>query len=444
MLPFLRPRKIGTHIPKEKNTEDDETVTMPVPSKIILPMSQHIGNPAKPVVKEGDFVRVGTLIGEGQGRLSSHIHSGVSGHVESISQIRLPRGVFDAVTILSNGKQTNDFNIEVPEVYDYPSFITALSKSGIVGHGGAGYPTHAKLSNKHPKTLHTLCVNCAECEPFITVDNRTLVEDTSDITKGILAIMEYLDLENCYIAIESRNYDTIEIMEDEIEELEDNDEDFPYAMQVVKLPNHYPHGADRIIVRQCTGITMASHTAPSDYGIIVQNVSTVAEIARYLETGMPMVKRRVTVDGDVVSESNNVMTIVGTPLEELFEFCGGFLEEPEKVLYNGPMMGVAVADLNLPTLKNINAALAFSEDYAEMPKMSHCIHCGCCTRVCPMGLSPKELAQASHNRDSKTLIALSAPICFSCGTCSFVCPAKRPISQEIAVGKRFLRGIINE
>ena len=211
------------------------------------------------------------------------------------------------------------------------------------------------------------------------------------------------------------------------------------GIEVKQLPCRYPQGAEKVLIENCTGREVPFPGLPSDVGVVVMNVTSVAFVGKYLETGMPLVTKRLTVDGDVIKEPKNVEVIIGTPVQELMDFCGGFTEEPGKVLYGGPMMGTCVADLSQPVLKNNNAVLAFSKKWATVPKATNCIHCGRCTNACPLGLSAKESVQAYNDGNVELLVELNADLCMSCGTCSFVCPAKRPLAPSIALAKIMMK-----
>ena len=213
----------------------------------------------------------------------------------------------------------------------------------------------------------------------------------------------------------------------------------PAGVEVKELPCRYPQGAEKVLIENCTGREVPFPGLPSDVGVIVMNVTSVAFVGKYLATGMPLTTKRLTVDGDIVKEPKNVEVVIGTPVRELIDFCGGFTDEPGKVLYGGPMMGTCIADLDQPVLKNNNAVLAFSRKASQTPKMSNCIHCGRCANACPLGLSAKEIVQAYNNGDVDLLVQLNADLCMSCGTCSFVCPAKRPLAPSIALAKIMMK-----
>ncbi|MFI3253727.1 MAG: electron transport complex subunit RsxC [Eubacteriales bacterium] len=438
MLKFLKRSSLGADVPHEKRTSKLETVKMPLPSKIVLSMNQHIGAPATPAVKKGDKVHVGSVVGDAGGFVSMDIHSGVSGTVDSITTIVGGNGAKQqAVVIIPDGEQTVDPAIAPPEITDMKSFTDAVRSSGLVGLGGAGFPSTVKLCPQNLAEVNTLCVNGAECEPYITSDNRCFIEDANHVINGIQTIMKHLMMTECYIGIEENKPEAIKRMELAVSELAKSGDNTKIIVK--KLPCRYPQGAEKVLVEMCTGREVPFPGLPSDVGVMVMNVTTIAFISKYLETGMPLTTKRLTVDGDIVKNPQNVEVIIGTPLEELFEFCGGFTAEVGKVLYGGPMMGMCVADLSQPVLKNNNAILAFSREMAMPKKKTNCIHCGKCTNACPLGLSAKEIVEGYNAHDVDLLKELTTDLCMSCGTCSFVCPAKRPLCPSIALAKIMMK-----
>ena len=428
---FKRAAK-GARLAHNKNTQNIATVDLPVPEKILLPMQQHIGGTAVPMVKKGDKVCVGTLIGRAEGYISAPIHSGVSGTVTDIRPIQISNGAWvPAVEITSDGEQTVDPAIAPPKVNDYESFTTAIRNSGLVGLGGAGFPTAVKLTMKDLSVIDTLIVNGAECEPYITADNREFIENPQDIIDGILAVKKWLAIKNVVIAIERNKPEAMDVMFS----LSKGDP----SIKVKPLPTIYPQGAEKILIESCLGREVPRGGLPSDVGCIVMNVSSVAFVANYLRTGMPLVSRRLTVDGSAVVEPRNLRVIVGTPIKEVLDYCGGLKEDVGEVITGGPMMGVSVADLSFPILKQNNAVLAFSRAEAQLPAAGECIHCGRCIETCPMGLSPVIIAKAYNAKNTAELGRLMVDLCMECGSCSYVCPAKRPVTDTMRLAKAMLR-----
>ena len=426
----------GAHVPHNKNTENLETVKMPVPAKVYIPMSQHIGAPAKVVVKKGDAVKVGTVVGEAGGFISAPVHSSVSGKVVAVEETLFSNGQkVQTVVIETDGEQTVCDCVKAPEVTDHASFVAAIKASGLVGLGGAGFPTGVKLDPQNLSEVNTLCINAAECEPFITADYREMMECGEDVVEGAQLVKKYLDLSKVIIGIEKNKPAAIAKMKELCKGLE--------GFTVCELPSVYPQGAEKTLIESATGLEVPQGALPSAVGCIVMNVASVGFVARYMRTGMPLVSKRLTVDGDAVAEPKNVEVVIGTPTKEVIEFCGGYKEEPGKIISGGPMMGAAVMNDELPVMKQNNAILVFGKEAAKLPKASACIRCGRCVEACPMGLSPVEIALALNSKDADEIKALYVDLCMACGSCSFVCPAKRPVAQTMAEAKDFVRKAAN-
>ena len=422
----------GAHVPHNKNTENLETVKMPVPAKVYISMSQHIGAPAKAVVAKGDEVKVGSVVGEASGFISACIHSSVSGKVVSIEETLFPNGQkVQTVVVETDGLQTVSEDVKAPEVCDHASFVAAVKASGLVGLGGAGFPTSVKLAPKNLDEVDTLVINAAECEPYITADYREMMECGEDVVEGAKLVKGYLNLSKVIIGIEKNKPAAIAKMKELTQGLD--------GFTVSELPSVYPQGAEKVLIEQTTGKEVPRGELPSAVGVIVMNVASVGFVARYLKTGMPLVTKRITVDGDAVAQPKNIEVAIGTQIKDIIEFCGGYSQEPGKVIMGGPMMGTSVFDDASPIIKQNNAILAFGKEKALLPPVSPCIRCGRCISACPMGLSPVEIAISLSLKDSEEIGALMADLCMECGSCSFVCPAKRPVAQTMKEAKEFLR-----
>ncbi len=420
----------GTHVPHRKHT-GLSPVIMSTPKTVTIPTVMHIGAPAKVVVKVGNHVDIGTLIAEQNGFVSSPIFSSVSGTVAAIEDILLSNGkTAPAVKIDTDGLSTIAETVKVPVIENKEDLIEAIKNSGIVGLGGAGFPTYVKFSVKEPHKITNLIINGAECEPYITSDSVTMVQCVEEIAYAIKILDKCFGFEKVVIGIEKNKPEAINNMKALAAENE--------KIHVDVLPTLYPQGAEKVLVYHTTGKQIGDGKLPIDVGCVVCNITTVAAIGKYLKTGMPLVEKCVTVDG-VVKKPQNVIVPIGTAIKDVFEFCGGFSEEPKKVLFGGPMMGIAASDLNAPIIKNTNAILAFGNKMAKLPKSSACIRCGACANHCPFGINPTIIAKAFKAGDIETLKVCGTTLCMECGCCSFVCPAKRPIVQNNRLAKAALR-----
>lgn len=428
----------GAPVPHRKNTAKCATVEMPVPAVATFVMQQHIGAPCSPVVKAGDQVYVGTVIGDSDKAVSAPIHSSVSGKVKKIDSVLMPNGAkVPAVVIESDGEQTVDPSIEPPVVENEQDFIKAIRQSGLVGLGGAGFPASIKLSPSPEvkEKIDTLLINAAECEPYITSDVREILENHDDILEGVYRVSELLGVERTVIGIEDNKPEAIRIMT----EIAAKDDLCGDKVTIKVLPSRYPQGAEKVLISQCTGREVPPGKLPSDVGVVVMNVTSIAFLARYMRTGMPLVSKRVTVDGSAVAEPKNVSVLIGTPIKEVMEFCGGYKETPAKLLCGGPMMGTALATDEFPVIKQNNAFLAFNKKDAKLMEPSECIRCGRCVNACPMNLMPTVLEQNTRIGNIEALKNYNLLSCMECGCCSFVCPASRPLVQSMRVGKVLLR-----
>ena len=313
-------------------------------------------------------------------------------------------------------------------------FIAAVRESGVVGLGGASFPTHIKLNPKNLDEVDTLIVNAAECEPFITSDHRLMLENTEDILDGMMDIMKYLELQKGYIGVEENKPDAIEALNKAIAARGKSD-----VIKVEVLRARYPQGAERVMVYEVTGKTLDAGMLPAQVGVILSNVTTIAFIGQYMRTGKPLTKKRVTIDGNAVAEPKNILVPIGARIADVIAACGGYKAEPKKILMGGLMMGRAVYSDEFPIIKNNNAILVFDGPQALIPEETGCIKCGICTRACPFNLLPVSMVAAYEKRDIEKLEALKVMQCMECGSCSYVCPARRPLSFTHKLAKGFLK-----
>ena len=423
----------GVKVPHSKNTAEMETVKMPVPDKVVIPMKQHIGRECTPTVKLTDLVKVGQIIGDTDAFIGAPIHSSVSGKVTKIDEIIGTDGnPIKAVEITTDKLQEIDESVKVPEVTDLQSFAAAIRASGLVGLGGAGFPTHVKLMPKNLDEVTTLLVNGAECEPYITADNRAMLEDTDDIVEGIKLVKKYMNLSTVIIGIEDNKPQAIAKLQAAVADIE--------GASVKALKAQYPQGGEKVLIYECTGKIVPEGKLPSDVGCVVMNVSSIAFVAKYMRTGMPLITKRLTVDGDAIAEPKNVEVAIGTSFSDVIDFCGGFKTEPKKIIMGGPMMGFAVPTINYPVLKNNNAILAFSAAKtaeAEKPE-TPCIRCARCVNACPFSLMPAAIEKAYKAGNVDALKALKVNLCMECGCCAYVCPAKRNLVSVNRLAKKMI------
>ncbi len=426
----------NTHIPHHKNTAEMPGVRMTPPKEVLLLAAQHIGAPATPIVKPGEEVKVGQKIAEASGFVSSPVFSSVSGKVAKLDTfLRADGNIVPAIRITSDGLMTPVEGLTPPEVTDLDSLVLAIRESGIVGLGGAGFPTAVKFAGAKNGNIDTVIINGAECEPFITCDTRTMLDEAALIQEGISLLKTCLPTVKKYIfGIESNKPLCIENMK----KIFSSDE----AVAVHALPDAYPQGAEKVLIYNTTRRVVPEGKLPGDVGVIVINVTTLAEIARYVKTGMPLVERCITVDGSAVASPQNLIVPIGTSLGEIIDFVG-LKGEIGKVILGGPMMGTPACNMTDPTTKTTGGitVLTVSDSLAKAP--TACIHCGRCVAACPMGLNPTAFAGAleleskedrlSRLQDNKILL------CIECGCCSYVCPANRPLIQNNRLAKGEVR-----
>ena len=421
----------GVHVPHRKNTANTTAVKIETPSMVTIPMSMHIGKPAVPTVKVGDEVKVGSLIAEQDGFISSPIYSSVSGKVKKISDVLLSNGSKTlAVTIESDGLMTVDESLAPPTIDSRESMIDAIKKSGIVGLGGAGFPTYVKFSVE-PEKIEELIINSAECEPYITSDTNTMITRSDDMAYGIELIKKHFNIKKVIIGIESNKKTAINSMN----ALAKADNDITVRI----LPSVYPQGGEKVLVYHTTGKVIPVGKLPIDVGCIVCNCTTVAAIGSYAKTGIPLVSKCVTVDGGAIKNPMNVIAPIGTSISDLINFCGGLTTAPEKIVYGGPMMGITVPDMSAPILKNTNAILALTQKELNTADTTACIRCGSCLNTCPFGINPQGIASAFERKDFEEIEKLGINLCMECGCCSFVCPAHIPLVQKNKLAKLALK-----
>ena len=425
--------KLGSvNVPHRKNTPAMAAVRMPAPKTVTIPLSMHIGSAAVATVKPLDRVAVGDLIGKADSYMCSPVYSSVSGTVKKIDKITDSSGrQVDAVIIESDGMMSVSESVKPVSVTNREEFINAVKDSGVVGLGGAGFPTAVKLDVKDPSKIKAVIVNGAECEPYITSDTRTMLDDAELIRDGIALLEKYLGVKKVVIGIERNKPQCIAKMKEVMSE--------DPAVSVISLPATYPQGAEKVLIYNVLGQTVPEGGLPIDVGAIVINCTTVAAIAGYIQTGMPLVEKCVTVDGSAVSQPKNVIAPIGASVKDVFDFCGGFKSEPAKVFYGGPMMGIALSDLDAPILKNTNAVIAMDKRDAAAKENTPCINCARCVDHCPIRLSPVAISKALARNDIESLKELKVNLCMECGCCSYICPTGQPLVQRNRIAKQLIK-----
>ena len=415
----------GIYVPHNKNTASDVPRAMATPPQVRIPMKMHAGAPAAPVVNIGKTVKIGERIGDAfKGKVSSPVHASISGKVKSIDHVNPITGEEEvSVVIIADEEQSMYEGIVPPVVTNTQEFLKAVENSGVVGLGGAGYPTAPKLTLRDGIEIDYILVNGAECEPYITSDTRAMIDNTNDVFEGCVLMKKYINPKQVIICIEDNKPEAI----GKLEELSENAE----GISVHVLPSSYPQGERKVLVYNVTGRIVPEGARLPDVGCIVLNCTTVAVFAHYIRTGMPLTHRIVTVDGSAVVAPQNVIAPIGTPIKHIFDHCGGLKEDLGKIIMGGPMMGLAVPTTDMPLLKYNNALLAFNKKDSQPPIESPCIKCGRCIEKCPINLMPSHIEDAYERGDIQMLTKLKVGMCVECGCCAYLCPSKRPLAQAI-------------
>ena len=423
-------------LPHHKSTAAMAAEKIAPPKEVLLPMNMHSGHDAEPVVEVGEHVLVGQLVAREEGRNSSPVYASISGTVAAIEDYTSETGrATKAIRITGDGKMEVSPEVKPPEIHDLDSFLAAVRASGIVGLGGAAFPLWAKLDAIRRGPINTVLVNGAECEPFITSDHRTMVDHSDLIVEGVALLKKYLGSEKFIIGIENNKPDAIA----QLEKAFAGDP----SVEVKALTSVYPQGAKQVLLYNAAGLVVGEGQRLASLGYIIINVTSLAKMAEYVKTGMPLVERCVTVDGSAVKEPKNLLVPVGTRVSCLIENAGGFSSEPGKVLFGGPMMGHAAYSLEQPVVKATNAVLAFNKADSIALEPTACIHCGRCVENCPLSLNPTAYAKALEIDDEAERFAVlekeKVSLCMECGSCSYVCPARRPLVQYNHKAKGFVR-----
>ncbi|OQA90881.1 MAG: Electron transport complex protein RnfC [Elusimicrobia bacterium ADurb.Bin231] len=420
--------KGGIHPRDKKDCRFDKIQTIPLPKRIFLPLRQHTGSQAVPLVKAGDLVAVGQMVASASGFISANIHSPVSGKVVSIEKILHPCGFgVDTIVIDSDGKHdTTQFQSVSPEDLSIEQLLDTIKNAGITGLGGGCFPTHVKLSPPKEKKVESMILNGCECEPYLSCDHRVMLEEPKKVLEGLRIMMKVLAVNNAFIAVEDNKKDAIEVLRKSL----GTDKD----IIVVKLRTRYPQGAEKQLIKTISGREVPSGGLPVDAGFVVHNVQTAVAVGDAVYRGKPLYERVVTVAG-CVRNPGNYRVLIGTPISDVIAACGGIFGEVKKIVLGGPMMGVGIHSLDVPVVKGVSGILVLGNATAKTYEPSSCIRCGRCVSVCPMGLVPMMLSRLAEKGMGGELKDYSIFDCIECGCCAYECPAKINLVQNIKTGK---------
>ena len=415
----------GIHPYDGKDLSKDKPIQDVLPKgEMVYPLSQHIGAPAKPIVAKGDRVLAGQKIAESGGFVSAPIYASVSGTVKTIETRRVVTGdLIQSIVIDNDGLyESEEFHPYAPvDKLQKEEIIDIVKEAGIVGMGGAGFPTHVKLSPKDPDKIEYVIANCAECEPYLTSDYRRMMEEPDKLIGGLKIMLKLFDNAHGILAVEDNKPDCISLLK----QMTKNDP----QITVKALKTKYPQGAERQLIYATTGRKINSSMLPADAGCIVDNIDTVASIYNAVCKTTPLIRKIITVTGDAIAEPQNFEVRLGTNYQRLVEAAGGFKQEPEKMISGGPMMGQALFSLDIPVMKNSSALTCFTKDQVAAFEPTACIRCGHCVSVCPSHIVPVMMMKAAMNRDCETFEKINGMECMECGSCTYICPARRPLTQ---------------
>jgi electron transport complex protein RnfC len=428
--------KGGVHPCDNKRLTDKKPIAVAaVPPRLVVPLLQHIGAPAKPSVHEGQEVKKGEIIGSAGGFVSAPVHAPVSGTVAAIATVPHPAGMSVPAVVIENDSTETWCDLLATEDYSSLSredLCGRIHNAGIVGMGGATFPTHVKLSPAHGYAIDTVIINGVECEPYLTSDHRLMLEKSEEIIEGARIIAKALGVSRCMIGIEANKPDAIELLTKACA----NDP----VLSVHSLKVKYPQGAEKMLIKALAGREVPPRALPVSVGVVVQNVATVAAVCQAVRHGRPLIERVVTVTGDAVVEPKNLLVRIGTTVNDLITQCGGFKGEPGRIVMGGPMMGFALCSGDLPVTKGTSGILVLSKQrMAQDDEFGPCIRCGRCIDACPMGLMPSMLGILVEKTRYEETRAYHLHDCFECGSCTYVCPAKRPMVHFIKLAKSLVK-----
>ena len=424
----------GVHPYDGKELSKDKPIKEYLPKgDMVYPLSQHIGAPAKPIVKKGDYVLAGQKIAEADGYVSAPVYATVSGTVKAVEPCRVVTGDGVMSIVVENDGEYKEVIFQQPKPVELllkEDILKLIQEAGVVGMGGAGFPTHVKLAPKDPDEIDFVIINCAECEPYLTSDYRRMMEEPEKLVEGLRIMLRLFDKARGILAVEDNKKDCIQ----KLRNLTRTDD----RISVTTLHTKYPQGSERHLIYAVTGRAIHSSMLPADVGCIVNNVDTVVSVYNAVKEGKPVMQRIVTVTGDCIKEPRNFMVKIGTSYAELIEEAVGFVKEPEKIVSGGPMMGFALFDVNVPVTKTSSALLCLSKDEVSCAKQTACINCGRCVEVCPGRVVPSRLAVLADRGEREAFEALNGMEWCEGGCCSYICPAKRHLTQSIKSMRRMI------
>ena len=425
----------GVHPPEHKErTEERPIERMPFPEEVVLHLSQHIGAPSVPLVSVGDRVVRGQKIADPRGFVSTALHASVTGTVKAIELRMHASGTPQPAIVIATDPYDSQRFPEVdavdPASLSSEEMVARVQQAGLVGLGGAAFPSHVKFQVPDEKKVEHVVLNGCECEPYLTCDHRIMAEKPSEVIEGVRLIMDHTGARKGWIGVESNKPDAIDALRAAA----------PEDIEIVPLQVKYPQGAEKMLIDAVFGERVRPGGLPLDLGMIVNNVGTAVALVDLLERGIPLVERVVTVTGPAIAQPRNLIVPLGTSVQEVIDYCGGLTAAARQVVLGGPMMGMSQKTLDVPVMKGTSGILCLDEQTAFVPQQEHpCIRCGRCVEACPMFLNPARLAQLSRYDKHEALEENNALACFECASCSFVCPSKIPIVQWIRLGKALVR-----
>lgn len=424
----------GVHPYEGKELAENSPIKEVLPTgDLIYPVSQHIGAPAQPIVKKGDQVLKGQKIAEAGGFVSSPIYATVSGTVKAIEPRRVATGdMVNCIIVTSDGEfKEVEYNVvEDVTALTNQEILARVKEAGVVGMGGAGFPTHVKLAPKDPSAIEFIICNAAECEPYLTADYRRMLENPTELVEGMKIILQLFPNAKGIFGIENNKPEAIK----KLQELTKNES----RIEVYELLTKYPQGGERQLIKACTGREINSKKLPADAGCIVDNVETIIAVYNAVKNGIPVMKRISTVTGDAIANPSNFLYTMGTPYTQLVEAAGGFKVQPEKIVSGGPMMGFSMFSLDIPTTKTTSSILCLSKDAVAAETSIACINCGRCVTACPEKLIPSRLMKFAERNQMAEFEKWHGLECIECGSCSWACPSKRQVAQSVKTMKKLV------